>query len=308
MVSTLIKKNECLVVEIGGQRIIAESFMKQEYALKEFEFSNVYRKGMTCSKTFKMSEVIYLQYSNKNVHAMLNGVTGQYQRLLKEAVEHFENADGEKGILKIDATSAGKGAGEKKFEEIIEDLMNNRFKRYFGSKNAVLPLFNGYEYERKQSKESRKSTSELKDVVDLTEEIMIKAAQAFNIPPSILVGKVENVEKAVKNLLTFCIDPLAEMIGEEATRKIYGREVLNKSYVTVDTTTVLHKDIFEIADNIDKLISSSMYNVDELRKKAGDQELNTKHSKKYYITKNYSGVGEIEGGEKNAKNPNQVRV
>lgn len=307
MISTLIRKNECLIVEIGGQRIIAEGYTKEEFALKDYEFSNVYRKGMTFNKRFKMRDVIFLQYSNKNVRNMLDTVTAQYQELLKEAIEHFENASGEKGVLKIDTAAAGQDIAGKSFEEVMEDLMNNRFKRYFGSKNAVLPLFNGYEYERKQSKESRKSTSELKDVTDLADEILRVTALAFNIPPAVLLGNVADITNAVKNLLTFCIDPLAEMISEEITRKIYGKEVINKSYLRIDTTSILHKDIFEISSSIDKLLASSMYNVDELRRKAGDEELNTEHSKKYYITKNYAGVGEVEGGDKNAKNTNQIR-
>lgn len=39
LVATLLYRNECLVVESMGQLIIAESFTKEEYALKETVFS-----------------------------------------------------------------------------------------------------------------------------------------------------------------------------------------------------------------------------------------------------------------------------
>ena len=64
LVATLLYRNECLVVEVGGQLIIAESFTKDEYALKETIFSNVYRKGLTFERTFRMSEVLYFKHSS----------------------------------------------------------------------------------------------------------------------------------------------------------------------------------------------------------------------------------------------------
>ncbi|MDY3251225.1 MAG: phage portal protein [Candidatus Choladocola sp.] len=296
IVTKLLYRNECLVVESGGQLIIAESFSKEEFALRETVFSGVSRKGFTFNRTFKMSDVMYFQLNNKNIRKLLKGVCDGYENILNEAIDKYEKAGGEKGTLHIDATASGQKYGNRTFEEVYEELMNERFKKFFKSKNAVLPLFNGFTYTRQAAEQSKKSTSEMKDITDILNEIVETVARAFNIPVSLLKGDVSDVEKITRNFLTFCIDPLCEMIQTEINRKRCGKSaVIKGTYLKIDTTTVMHIDIFDIAEKIDKLIASGMYCIDELRKKLGDAELNTEESRKHFITKNYMNLDGLEG-------------
>ena len=176
--------------------------------------------------------------------------------------------------------------------------MNNRFKKFFNSRSAVLPLFNGFTYTKQAAEQSKKSTSEMKDITDVLTEIVETVARAFNIPAPLLRGDVSEVDKITKNFLTFCIDPICEMIQTEINRKRYGKSQVQKgSYLKIDTTTIMHIDIFDIAEKIDKLIASGMYCIDELRKKLGDAELNTEESRKHFITKNYEKLDGLEGGD-----------
>lgn len=298
LVTRLLYNNECLVVESQGQLIIAESFGKEEFALKETIFSGVSRKGFTYSRTFAMSEVLYFRLNNQNIRRLLSNLCNGYNTLLQDAIEKYEKAGGEKGTLHIDAAATGMKYGERTFEEVYEDLMNNRFKKFFNSRSAVLPLFNGFTYTKQAAEQSKKSTSEMKDITDVLTEIVETVARAFNIPSPLLRGDVSEVDKITKNFLTFCIDPICEMIQTEINRKRYGKvQVQKKSYLRIDTTTVMHTDIFDIAEKIDKLIASGMYCIDELRKKLGDAELNTEESRKHWITKNYTDLQTLEGGD-----------
>lgn len=288
LITKLLYNNECLVIENKGQLIIAESFTTQEFALNENIFSNVYRKGFTFSKSFKMSEVLYFKLNNDNIRKLLTGLCTGYNELVQDAVDKYQKAGGEKGTLNISALATGARYGEKSFEEVYEELMNKRFSKFFKSRNAVLPLFDGFTYTKQGAEQSKKSTSEVKDITDLTDEILVKVAQAFNIPVSLLKGDVADIEKITENFLTFCIDPITEMIAEEIMRKRYGKVELNKgNYIRIDTTCVMHIDIFNIAEKIDKLIANGMYCIDELRKKCGDAELGTEWSQKHFMTKNY---------------------
>lgn len=308
LVTRLLYNNECLVVESRGQLVIAESFTMQEYALSENIFSNVYRKGLTFNRSFRMSEVLYFKLNNDNIRKLLTGLCSGYNELLQDAVDKYQKAGGEKGTLNITAQATGIRYGDKSFEEVYEELMNNRFAKFFKSRNAVLPLFDGFTYTRQGSEQSKKSTSEVKDITDITDEILIKVAQAFNIPVSLLKGDIADVEKITKNFLTFCIDPITEMIAEEIMRKRYGLGELKKgNYIRIDTTCVMHIDIFEIAEKIDKLIASGMYCIDELRKKCGDAELGTEESQRHYITKNYAAMPKI-GGENDVKDDESNQV
>lgn len=296
LVATLLYRNECLVVESMGQLIIAESFTKEEYALKETVFSNVYRKGLTFDRTFRMSEVLYFRLNNKNIRQLLTNLCNGYNTLLDEAVDKYEKAGGEKGTLHIDALATGAKYGGRSFEEVYEDLMNNRFKRFFNSRSAVLPLFNGFTYTKQAAEQSKKSTSEMKDITDVLDEIVVTVARAFNIPPALLKGDVSDVEKVTQNFLAFCVDPICEMLQTEINRKRYGkRQVQQGCYLKIDTTTIMHVDVFAIAEKIDKLISSGMYCIDELRKKLGETELGTEESRKHWITKNYTDIA--KGGD-----------
>lgn len=309
LVARLLYYNECLVVEADGQLIIAESFTKEEYCLKEILFSNVYREGLTFRRTFAMSEVLYFRLNNRNIRQLLSNLCTGYAKLLTDAVDKYEKAGGEKGTLKIDATATGMKYGARTFEEVYEDLMNNRFKRFFNSRSAVLPLFNGFNYTKQAAEQSKKSTSEMKDITDVMDEIVKTVARAFNIPVSLLKGDVSDVEKITRNFLTFCIDPVCEMIQTEINRKRYGRKEVQKgNYLKIDTTTVMHTDVFEIAEKIDKLIASGMYCIDELRKKLGDAELNTEESRKHRITKNYTELSDLKGGDEDKEERDEVQV
>lgn len=291
LASRLLYYNECLVVEVGGQLIIAESFTKEEYCLKETVFRNVYRKGLAFDRPFFMSEVLYFRLNNKNIRKLLSGLCAAYNELLAEAVDKYEKAGGEKGTLKIDAAASGEKYGSRTFEEVYEDLMNNRFRRFFNSRSAVLPLFNGFTYTKQAAEQSKKSTSEMKDITDMLNETVETVARAFGIPASLLRGDVSDVGEITRNFLTFCIDPICGMLQTEINRKRYGKQEIEKgNYLQIDTTSVMHTDIFDVAEKTDKLIASGMYCIDELRRKLGDAELGTEESRKHWITKNYEAL------------------
>lgn len=297
LVYRLLYENRVLVVEVAGQLMIAENFNEGTEVIKERTFYNISRGSLFLNSSRTMSEVMYFKLNNASIRRLLTELCDGYNELMATAYEKFYKSGGEKGILNIDAT---KLSGElkqlgKTFDEVMEDMMNNRFKRFYNSRNAVLPLFNGYSYESKGGTEStKKSTSELKDVIDIDDKIVMKVANAFNIPVSLLKGDVSDVDKITQNFLTFCIDPVCEMLAGEINRKRCGKAVLNGTYLKIDTASIMHIDLFSIAEKIDKLISSGMYCIDELRKRCGDTPLNTEFSKKHFITKNYE---EVKGEE-----------
>jgi len=290
----LLKNNECLVIENVGQLMIAESFSQTEFALIQNNFSNVTRAGFTFNKIFKMSEVMYTKLNCSDVARLLSNIQSSYDALISEAIEKYKKSGGEKIILNIGSVATG----NKDFEKNLENLMTNRFKTFFENKNAVLPLTEGYTANRQSTETNRKSSSEIADIKTLTAESFERVGQAFKIPSAILKGDIADVGQLTDNLLTFCIDPLCDLISEEATRKRYGMsEFLKGNYIKIDTTCVKHIDIFSIAEKIDKLIASGMYSIDEVREKAGDTPLNTDYSQRHWITKNYQDINFIEGGD-----------
>jgi HK97 family phage portal protein len=249
---------------------------------------------MTFNRSFRMSEVLYFKLGNSDIRQLLSNLLKGYNSLLNMAIGKYKRSGGRKAIANVDKIPDG----NKELQSKIDDLFNNRFKSYFEAENAVIHLPKGVEYQEQNGEGNKKSTSEMVDISNITREAFERVAQAFKIPPALLRGDIADIEKLTDNFLTFCIDPLCDMMQEEINRKRYGRiAYLAGSYLGIDTTCIRHIDIFAVAEKIDKLIASGTYSIDELRKKLRDTTLNTEWSGKHWITKNYSDINNLEGGE-----------
>ena len=293
LIQKLCWNNEALIFSVGNNIYVADSFSKTEYAVKETEFTNIVRKNYALTRRkYRASEFIYLKLNNVSVTKLVKSLQNSYNELISEACDRYIKLGGEKVILQISALARG----DPEFEKNLSKYMNEYFKTYFTSKNAVLPLLEGYKVDRMTSGESKK-TDEISGIAAIKKESMDAAAQAFKIPPAILPGDIADVDNLVDNLLTFSIDPLCCQIEEAITGARYDKEeYLRGCYVSIDTTAIKHLDIFSMAANIDKLIACGFYNVDDCLEKAGEAPRNTAFSSQYVRTKNY----EAEGGENNA--------
>lgn len=298
LVTNLLYNNECLVLDINGQLIIADSFYQNEFAVVENYFTNVTRGTMSFDKSFKMSEVMYFKLGNNEIRKLLSDLIKGYSNILNMSINKYKRSGGRKGILDIDATASG----NKDFQNKFEDLMNNRFKRYFEAENAVLPLEKGYKYDEQSGEAGKKSTSEISDIASLTKEIFERVAQSFKIPPALLRGDIADISNITNNFLTFCIDPICDMLSEEANRKRYGKAAyISGSCLKIDTTCIKHIDLFSISEAFDKLIASGGYSINNLRVKCGDTEIDEEWANQHYITKNYEKIEtlgkDLKGGE-----------
>lgn len=318
LVWSLIYRNECLVVQTRkGELLIADSYQHEQYALRQDLFRDVtiYGDGgitspYTFDKVFKMEDVLFYRLSNRNITALLGQLIKEYEQLLESAIQKFYKSGGERGVMIIDANASIGNFGTKEngeprtFNDVYTELINKQFADYFKSPNAVLPLFKGFDYQTRGGEASKKTTSEIKDVTDITDEIYDKVANALQIPPALLKGDIADVAALTKNLITFAIEPIASMIEAENNRKLYGKGVLEGNYQMIDTSTIVHMTAADIAVAADKMISCGGWNIDEVRRKAGDAPLNTGESKKHFITKNYQEVGSMKAQE-DADNPSK---
>lgn len=300
LVSKLLHDNEALAVEVNGQLLVADSFTGTGYALFPATFSDVtvttFGNNFTFDKTFSMADVLYFRLNNRNIRALLSGVMDGYSQLLSMAMGKYKRAGGRKGTAEVNKPKTG----DEKEQKRIDDLFNKQFKAYFDAENAVVTLPNGVKYNEITGEGSKKSTSEVNDIANITKEAFARVAQAFRIPPALLQGDIADISKLMDELLTVCIDPLADLLQTEINRKRYGKTAyLAGTYLRIDTTCIKHIDIFDVAAEADKLISDSLYSVDELRQKLGDAPLNTWWSKRYVLTKNYEPVDNnpANGGE-----------
>lgn len=288
LIGKLYRNNEALVIEVNGQLFVADSFQKDVYALYDYVFKDVEVDNFTFNRTFTQSEVLYFQLNSVDMKNLVNGIYASYNELLAYASAAYQRSRGSRGILNIDAQAQH----QDDFSETMQELMNTYFRKFFTSDNAVLPLYDGYSYEDIGSKTySSESTRDIKAMAD---DVFDFTARGFSFPPSLAKGDVQDTEKATDELLTFCVDPLVNLLQTEINRKRNGYSgFLDGNYLKIDTTTVKHIDIFDIAVPIDKLISSGVFTVNDILRILGEPEIDEDWANQHFITKNYSTIQEL---------------
>ncbi len=263
--------------------------------LKEFTFHNVTFNCNELKKKYKASEVFYMRLDNQHVKGLVDSLYMQYGEIISQALTTFKRTNGTKYKLLLEQYRAGDPAFEKAFKEVIQ----KQLKTFVDNDNAVYPQFKGTDLVEFSSK-SPTSTS---DIISMRKEVFEVVAQAFKIPLSMMYGNITNMNEIVKVYLSFCIDPLADMIGEEFTRKYYSfDEWKSGCRVVVDTSCINHVDILEVADKVDKAISSGAFTVDDIRRRLNAVELGTEFSTSHFMTKNYALAEDILRSEERGEN------
>ena len=228
LIAKLYRDNECLVIEQNGQLLVADSFNRKPYALYDDVFTEVRVEDFTFARSFAQSEVLYYQLNEENIRKLINGLYESYSKLIAYSMKAYQRSRGTKGIFKYDTLPVA-GTPER---EAFDALINKKIKQWMEGDNAALPLGRGQEWKELQHKTyTNESTRDIRAQID---DIFDFTARAFGIPPALLRGDVQDTSKAIDQLLTFCVDPLVDMIQEEINRKRNGYAGIQQGYISQD--------------------------------------------------------------------------
>lgn len=261
---------------------IADSFGIDEVPLGENVFSGISVEGQGIAAKFKATDCCYFRLESHEVKAIVHDMYGELGELLAYAMASYKNANGEKFTLTRGHPPGGKRSDEK--ESAAE--VNERLHSFLTNPNGVLPLYTGQELERVKPV----STGSSNDVIALRKDIFETTASAFKIPQSMMYGNMTNTNDVVNQFITFGVDPHAVMISKELTRRFYGGDAWQggSNRVEVDTSKLVHTDMFQVADKADKLLASGLFSIDEIRQPLGADPLGTDFSSAHWVTKNYT--------------------
>ena len=293
-IEKMIYEGECIIVNINGELFVADSYVVDEYPIRGNVYSGVVIDTLQLDKKFRYNEVIRLKLSNVDIKRLVDGLSSDYEELLSLAVKRYKASNQQKFVLELDSVKAN----DTEFNKIFKDTIQKQLKDFMENDKAVYPQFKGYNL-RDVSNGNGSKGVDSKDFRDIRRDIFEVTAQAFQIPLDLMFGDVNNIEEVVKVFLTFCISPIADMISEELTRKIYqGYDNWSKgNYVRVDTSSIKHVDVLDMAVSVDKLIASGVCCVDEVREIIGMNPLGTEFSETHFITKNYDTSDNMLLGE-----------
>lgn len=299
LISKMLYYNEALIFEINGQMLIADDFTRTPYALYPNKYTNVRRGDFVSGKTFYENDVMYFKYANANTKNLLSGLLDGYTELIGQSMEKYKRAGGRKGVVKTDINPQK----NEVWQQALTDLYGDRFKSYFKNENALVVLPKGIEYSEIAASGSQKSTSDVTDIINLTNEAFAKVGQCLKLPKPLLLGDVANLDSSLDEALTTAIEPIVSWLESEIIRKQYGQEAYSKGfYIKIDTTTIKHIDIMDVAGNLNNILSTGLYSIDELLVKLGELPLNTWWSKQHYMTLNNARAEQIANGTKNGNN------
>ena len=297
LIENYFYNNEALVVLFNDHLYCADSFdVDDANPLLEFNYYNVSFNCQQIKRKFKANEVFHFKLDNQNVRNLIDSLYAQYSEIVALALASFKATNGRKYKLLLENFKAGDPNFAKTFNEVIKQQLETFIK----NDNTVYPQFKGTDLQEFQTS-NRADTS---DIIAMRKEVFDTTAQALKIPLSMMYGNITNINEIVKVYLSFCIDPLADMISEEITRKKYNFDDWKKGcHVEVDTSCINYVDILEVADKADKAIASGLASIDELRPRVRLPRLDTEFSTAHFITKNYELAERVlnnvdgEGGE-----------
>lgn len=295
LIAQLYRNNECLVIEQNGHLLVADSFAKKEYALFDDIFTEVAVGDFTFDRSFNQSEVLYLKLNSADMKRVTDGLYASYSKLITYSMSAYRKSKGTKGVFSYETIPVAGTAERAAFDSLI----NEKIGKWLSGDNAALPLGKGQKWDELEKKTYSSETT--RDIRAQIDDISDFTAKAFGVPPALLRGDVQGVSDALDNFLTFCIDPLTDMLSEEINRKRSGyKGYISGTYIKIDTKQVKHVDLLSVSTAIDKLIGSGAFCVNDIRELVGEQPIDEEWANSHWITRNYMPFEEalsLPGGD-----------
>lgn len=292
LVRQLFLTNEALIIATGAGGnsgvVVADSFQASpQYPVKQNVYTGVTVGEYQYEKSFREKDVLHIVLNDNPIKPVLDQIYNSYYALVSAAMDSFEWNSGKHWKVHVDQLQSG----DKDFAQNFQRMIENQIRPFLNAKSAVLPEFDGYTYtDVSESRSSRSTTGETADIRGLIEDIFDFTAQAFGIPPVLVKGKVENTEDAKKRFYTMC-DSICAQLAQEIIRKRYGfDEWKSGNYVRVDSSNTEHFSILENSANLEKLIGSAVYSVNDILEALGQPTIPEPWANKHYLTKN---IGEL---------------
>lgn len=297
LITRYYRKGEVLVFPDSRKNrlYVADGFSMEEKPLSENIFSNISLENETLMRKYKASDVFYFRLDDVQIKKLIDGAFEQYSTVMQAAIDGFIRRNGKKYKLVLDQYKAG----DPEFQELYNNILKKNLEAFVKSANAVYPQFRGQSLEE-FDKTAAGNYGSSADVIAIRKEMFDVVAQALKIPLSMMYGNITNINDMINMFLTFTIDPLADMLSEEITRKMYPFKDWKKgNYVKCDTSCISHVDILDVADKVMNLIGSGAVCIDEVRGRIDMPPLNNDLGKHHFVTRNYATPEEVLNPVKN---------
>lgn len=290
----LLFDNEVLVILTDtDDLLIADSWVRNEYALYDDTFESVTVKSYTFKRKFSMDEVIYLKYNNEALENYISGLFGDYGELFGRMLEVSLRNYQIRGTVEVGQLQGSDDEKQEKLQGFIDKMF-----RAFKKPIALVPITKGFDYSELSSK-SGETNQSFEELGKLKSAMISEVAKLIGIPPALVHGEMADLEQNMTSYIDFCVKPLQKKIEDELNAKLFEIQEF-RAGKHVDISGIDKPDPVKDAEKIDKLISSGFMNINGVRKEYGLEP--REGGDVYVMTKNYST--DLEGGENIDENRN----
>ena len=239
------------------------------------------------------AEVMYVRPNWKNIEPLIRKMGDSFLRLMASSMQNYLFNGGQHWKVHVDQILTG----DDEWRDNFAKMMEKQIKPFLNSASAILPEMDGYTYTQVSGNSAAVKSDEVRALIA---SVWAETSRAFLIPSALIAGNQQDTTVANRQFLTDVIDPIARMIEQEANRKRFTPdEYLRGDKITVDTSAIVHFDIFANAANVEKIIGSGIKSVNELRAMIGDAAIQEDWADKHFMTLNIgSAEGQTEGGDK----------
>ncbi|MDT4017091.1 phage portal protein, partial [Staphylococcus aureus] len=257
----LLYDNELLIIQNDSEDLlVADSYQVTEYAHVPNIYSQVRIGDFEYTRTFNSNDVIHIKYNNENSESILNELYGDYGDLFARFIEFQMRKSQVRSIVKIDSKWGNDKERRAKVNKFIQDIYQNFKDKSF----AIVPEQEGIQYKEQTLSQAANSVD---DVDKVGKQFLNNCAIKFGIPVQLLTGDIAEVDQNMKRFIKMTIKPLLQLIVTELNAKLFDeKQYLNDSKIIANTLPITFDSIFDMANQIDKLVASSVFVGNEIRR------------------------------------------
>lgn len=282
IITNMIYNGECVIVKPFDDYYVAESFTYDDKT-KLFTVTTEYS---TIEKTYSVDDVIHVRYNNVKFEEFLRTLRQSYDKLYKRVLEVQMRQQQIRVYAPFKGVTSKSEENAKKFMNFLSGMK----KQLENESIAVVPRQDDYDVEEHSQNYLGRSAEELGTI----ENMYVKqVANILQVPPLLFSGDLADTSEHSKNFVRWCVKPIMNEIANEFNAK-QTKSSLKDNLITVNTIECVYVSEFEMARDVEKMIGSGVWTIDDVLVLLGKKRQKTKDTTRRYLTKN---IGIIEQAE-----------
>ena len=131
-------------------------------------------RGYVFKRTYKMSEVIYLKYSNERLSSLVESLYNDYESLFARVLDFQMRKNQIRGLVDIETIHDKTEEGQRKLQAYIDKI----YKSFTERSVAVIPQAKGFNYHEM----TNAGSPGVEEINKVTEGFLFQVARALQIP------------------------------------------------------------------------------------------------------------------------------